>query len=78
MPLTTDQMRAAMALGMPDELAATLDRDEPVWDTAALRAEFEVLGFAAPMVVVRRKSDGRRGTLMFTHHPRFYFGFQEA
>lgn len=47
------------------------------WDTAQLQEDFEVLGFAAPFVVVRRKSDGKRGTLEFTHRPRVYFDFKE-
>ncbi len=47
-----------------------------VWDTNELRADFEVLGFAAPLVVVRRLSDGVKGSLYFQHNPRFYFGFQ--
>ena len=46
-----------------------------VWDTDQLSAEFEVLGFMAPFVVVRRKSDGRKGSLEFQHDPRFYFNF---
>ena len=46
-----------------------------VWDTDQLSAEFEVIGFMAPYVVVRRKSDGRKGSLEFQHHPRFYFNF---
>ena len=32
-------------------------------------------GFPAPLVVVRRRSDGVLGTLFFQHEPRFYFGF---
>ena len=32
-----------------------------VWDTNQLRQDFEVLGFGAPLVVVRRKSDGVKG-----------------
>lgn len=44
-----------------------------VWDTAQLAAEFAVLGFMAPYVVVRREADGRRGSLRFQHSPRFYF-----
>jgi hypothetical protein len=35
-----------------------------------------VIGFAAPFVVVRRKSDGVKGTLEFTHSPRVYFDFK--
>ena len=46
-----------------------------VWDTAQLAEDFEVLGFMAPYVVVRRKSDGRKGSLEFQHHPRLYFNF---
>jgi hypothetical protein len=47
-----------------------------VWDTTELGRDFEVLGFMAPFVVVLRKSDGVRGSLLFQHHPRFYYGFQ--
>jgi hypothetical protein len=47
-----------------------------VWDTRELGVDFEVLGFAAPLVVVRRKSDGVKGSLEFQHQPRFYFNFQ--
>jgi hypothetical protein len=46
-----------------------------VWDTAQLAEHFEVLGFAAPYVVVRRRSDQRKGSLEFQHLPRFYFNF---
>ena len=47
-----------------------------VWSTEELRREFDVTGFMAPYVVVRRKSDGVVGSLQFQHDPRFYFGFQ--
>jgi hypothetical protein len=46
-----------------------------VWDTKQLGEDFDVLGFAAPLVVVRRKSDGVKGSLMFQHSPRLYYGF---
>ena len=46
-----------------------------VWDTAELRAEFDVIGFMAPFVGVLRKSDGQKGSLEFQHNPRFYFSF---
>ena len=48
-----------------------------VWNTVELRNEFEVLGFAAPMIVVRRLSDRVKGSLYFQHDPRFYFEFKE-
>ena len=47
-----------------------------VWDTTQLASDFEVLGFMSPYVIVRRKTDGVKGSLMFQHHPRFYFSFQ--
>ena len=47
------------------------------WTTGQLSEDFDVIGFAAPFVVVRRKLDGRKGTLEFTHSPRVYFGFKE-
>jgi len=47
-----------------------------VWDTRQLGEDFVVEGFLAPFVVVRRRSDGQRGSLMFQHQPRFYFSFE--
>jgi hypothetical protein len=47
-----------------------------VWDTDQLSDEFQVLGFLAPVVVIRRRSDGVKGSLEFQHSPRFYFNFQ--
>ena len=46
-----------------------------VWDTQQLAQDFEVIGFMAPLVVVRRRSDGVKGSLEFQHRPRFYFNF---
>ena len=47
-----------------------------VWDTSELQQEFDVLGFLAPYVVVRRRSDGAKGSVMFQHSPRLYFSFE--
>lgn len=46
-----------------------------VWTTQELAAEFDVIGFMAPIVVVRRKADGVKGSLEFQHNPRIYFNF---
>jgi hypothetical protein len=46
-----------------------------VWATQELAEDFEVIGFMAPFVVVRRKADGMKGSLEFQHSPRFYFNF---
>lgn len=47
-----------------------------VWDTQELQRDFEVLGFMAPFVVVIRKADRQKGSLMFQHSPRFYYDFE--
>jgi hypothetical protein len=65
--------REMIASGQP---AADLTADSGQrWTTDELRAEFEVIGFAAPFVAVKRRSDGQRGSLEFVHSPRVYFGF---
>jgi hypothetical protein len=48
-----------------------------VWNTVELGQDFEVIGFMAPFVVVKRKADGKKGSLAFQHSPRFYFSFTE-
>jgi hypothetical protein len=72
-----DGLRHAMLLaGQP---AADLKAsDGPVWDTAALQRDFQVISFSAPFVVVRRRRDGVMGSLEFTRSPRVYFGFVET
>lgn len=47
-----------------------------VWDTTELQEDYHVKSFLAPLVIVERKSDGQRGTLDFTHRPRFYYNFR--
>jgi len=46
-----------------------------VWDTAEMTTEFRVHAFMAPVVIVTRLSDGRKGSLEFQHQPRFYYGW---
>ena len=64
--------RLLIATGHPEQELKTAQQR---WDTDQLREEFDVTGFAAPFVVVRRKSDGMKGSMEFTHDPRFYFNF---
>lgn len=59
------------------ERAALQERYGKVWNTAELTQEFEVKGFMAPFVVVKRKADGQVGSLTFQHNPRLYFDFVE-
>ena len=65
--------RQMIETGQPQ---ADLAEAGQTWTTAEMQAEFDVVGFAAPFVVVHRKSDGSLGTLEFTHSPRVYFGFK--
>lgn len=51
-------------------------RHGKVYSTDEMCEEFTAVGFAAPIVIVIRKSDGVKGSLEFTHSPRFYYGFQ--
>ena len=48
-----------------------------VWDTKEVTTDFEVISFLAPYVHVKRKSDGKAGSLEFQHSPRYYFNFEE-
>jgi hypothetical protein len=69
----TDAIRQEMiANGEP---ARDLEQATQRWSTQELGRDFEVIGFEAPFVVVTRKSDGQKGSLEFTHTPRYYFNF---
>jgi len=78
MPDTTEQVRRQRLAEInvdPGSREALETQHGQVWDTRQLSSDFDVLGFMAPLVVVRRKSDGRKGSLEFQHDPRFYFNF---
>lgn len=59
--------------GSREDLEAKYGR---VWDTGELTEEFQAIGFMAPLIVVRRRSDGMKGSLEFQNNPRFYFNWQ--
>ena len=48
-----------------------------VLSTAEAVQKYEFICFGAPFAEVRRRSDGKTGTLEFQHSPRFYFNFVE-
>ena len=73
---TIRRVRLAEINVEPNPRAALEARYGRVWDTSELSEDFEALGFMAPLVVVRRRSDGKKGSLEFQHEPRFYFNFQ--
>lgn len=76
----TEAARRAMIENNVPAIEAALASafEEETWDTAALKRDFEVLSFLAPYVVVRRRVDGAKGTLMFDHSPRVYFDWREG
>jgi len=47
-----------------------------VWDTDQLSDDFEAIGFMAPLIVVRHRADGVKGSLEFQHSPRLYFNWK--
>lgn len=79
MPDATETVRRKMQAeinAQPGSREALEAEHGQVWNTQELAQDFEVLGFAAPLVVVRRRADGVRGSLFFQHTLRFYFAFQ--
>jgi len=81
----TETIRRGMQASLNAEAATASDpRAElsakygQLWDTSEMQADFSVEGFGAPFVVVVRKSDGVRGSLAFSHSPRFYHSFTPA
>ena len=78
MPDATETVRREMLAeinAQPGSREALEAEHGQVWNTQELGQDFEVLGFAAPFVVVRRRSDGVRGSLLFQLSPRLYFSF---
>jgi hypothetical protein len=75
---STEPIRRAMVSEInsnPGSREALEKEHGQVWDMEQLSQDFEVRGFMAPFVVVKRKSDGQIGSLEFQHRPRFYYGF---
>lgn len=46
------------------------------YSTDELTTAYEVIGFCAPFVRVKRKADGVEGMMQFDHMPRKYYDFQ--
>jgi hypothetical protein len=80
MPNSTESIRRQRLADInaePGSREALEAQHGQVWDTSELTSAFDVIGFAAPFIVVRRISDGVKGSLEFQHSPRFYFNFVE-
>lgn len=72
----TESIRREMVKEINHEPGSREDLEQKhgqVWDTQEMQEEFEPLGFMAPLIVVRRRSDGTKGSLKFQHSPRIYF-----
>jgi hypothetical protein len=74
----TETIRREMVATINADPGSRLDLEAKhgqVWDTSELQNDYQVLGFMAPFVIVRRRVDGVRGSLMFQNDPRFYYSF---
>ena len=71
------RVRLAVLNAEPGDRQSLEQRYGQVWDGSELGRDYEVIGFMAPLVVARRKTDGMRGSLEFQHYPRFYFNWED-
>jgi hypothetical protein len=74
----TEMERRRRQAELNDRAAARSELEKrytKVWDTDEMQRDYAVVGFMAPFIVVRRKSDDQLGSLEFQHSPRFYFNF---
>ena len=69
------KQQAAEINDQPGNIFVLKEKYGRVWNTYQLTKEFTIIGFMAPYVAVKRKSDGVVGSMMFQHLPRFYFNF---
>ena len=67
--------RIAEINAQPGSREALKSQYGQVWNTEEMSRDFEAIGFSSPFVVVRRRIDGKKGSLEFQHNPRFYFNF---
>ncbi len=73
----TEDFRRALSLSINSGVVLWDEVEGQKWTTDQLAADFDILAFMAPFVVVRLKSTGKKGTVMFRDYPRVYFGWRE-
>jgi len=61
-----------------EDLLKTAAKGEEVWNEETLKKEFEVTGVLPPYIGVKRKLDGKIGTMVFQYDPLYYWGFRES
>lgn len=72
----TEAIRRQMVDELKDNTKAELEaKHGKIWTTSEMQEEFDALGFMAPFIIVRKRDTGERGSLMFTHSPRYYFSW---
>lgn len=76
-PTETARRALVQEVNQDTERAKLEEKYGEVMTTSQMQELYSVEGFFSPFVVCRRKSDGKRGTLMFSHAPRYYFSWQE-
>ena len=74
---TLRRVRLVEVNAEPGDRQILEQRHGRIWDSRELGQDFQVIGYLAPYVVVRRKADGVRGSLEFQHHQRFHFNWRE-
>lgn len=75
----TETIRRALTVAVNIQPGSREDLESKygdVYDSQQLQETFTVLGFCSPFVVTIRKSDGKKGSLLFQHSPRFYHSFR--
>lgn len=74
----TEAIRRKMLIIQTNQDMASLEsKYGRLWTTNELTRDFEVIGFLAPFISVKHRSDGKKGSLQFQHKPRYYFNFEE-
>lgn len=76
---STEQARRELVqeVNQDTERAKLEEKYGEIMATSEMQERYTVEGFLAPFIVCRRKTDGKRGTLIFSHSPRYYFSWQE-
>ena len=46
-----------------------------VWSTEELKAQWNIVTFVSPLVLVKSRADGSTGSFEFQDSPRFYFNY---
>jgi hypothetical protein len=75
----TENIRRARQAALNNEAGSRAELEAihgQVWDSGEVRKRWKVIGFMAPLVVVKDRKTGAKGSLEFQHLPRYYFNYQ--